>query len=184
MKPTESASVPVRNASASSGVAVKVDVGGGGRRPVAVFRDRAVGDARHEPATSFFPWATTNSTVWRHSRDRSRIPANRSSSYSPSGTGVVDERARERELLPREHLADDVVRQPHPEALGVDLRAVREQRLPALVQEVADVDQGREVVVAVRVEAALEPRRVRALLAPRRGTPCAAPSPARSTTPT
>ena len=56
------------------------------------------------------------------------------------GDAGVDERAGEHELLPREHLADDVVGEPHPEPVGIDLRAVREQRLPALVQEVADVD--------------------------------------------
>ena len=78
------------------------------------------------------------------------MPANRSSSYSPSRDRRVDERTREDELLPREHLADDVVGEPHPEALGIDLRAVREQRLPALVQVVADVDQRREVVLAIR----------------------------------
>ena len=39
----------------------------------------------------------------------------------------------------------------------VDLRAVREECLSPLVEVVADVDQRRELVFAVLVEAALEP---------------------------
>ena len=64
---------------------------------------------------------------------------------------------------------------------GIDLRAVREQRLAALVQVVADVDQRREVVLAIGVEAALEPRRRTGSPRRARGTPRAAPSRARST---
>ena len=51
-------------------------------------------------------------------------------------------------------------------ALGIDLGAVREQRGAALGEVVADVDERRELVLAVRVEAPLEPGRVRALLTP------------------
>ena len=43
---------------------------------------------------------------------------------------------------------------------------MRKQRGPALGQKVADVDEGREVVGAVLVESAFEPRGVHALLTP------------------
>src|SRR6478735_2877909 len=57
------------------------------------------------------------------------------------GNSRVDQRTCEHELLPREDLAYDLVRQTHPEPGRIDLRAVREQGLAALVQEIAHVDE-------------------------------------------
>src|SRR6476620_9205508 len=83
------------------------------------------------------------------------------------GNSRVDQRTCEHELLPREDLAYDLVRQTHPEPGRIDLRAVREQGLAALVQEVAHVDERGEAFVDRVVETlSLKPLGVRALLAP------------------
>src|SRR3954470_24966861 len=161
MNPTDSSSVPSCRACASGGVAVNVTSGGaaGGPSPRSTtvpFSTRA-----HDRACSFLPAATTNST--------STITLTNAGEQVvlelAVGLAVVDERTGERVLLPWEHFADHVVGQPHPKPRRVDLRAVREQCLAPLVQVIADVDQRRELVLAVLVEAPLEPRHVRALLA-------------------
>ena len=122
MNPTERSSVPSCNACGVGGRRGERDVGGSRGRAVAARRRRRdVVDARPDraPVPSCPPRRRT-----RRSSSSSgtvdalaRCPANRSSSYSPSGTPVVDERAGERELLPREHLADHVVGEAHPVAV-------------------------------------------------------------------
>src|SRR5580765_4069686 len=166
MKPTVRSSVPSCNAAASAGVAVKVTSAGSAGAP-SPRSTTAASEMRAQPrAWSFFPAATTNSTMTG--------PCGTTASGTIDGPGpesgeqiifelafghaVVDQRPHERELLPREDLADDVVGEAHPMTFGIDLRAVREQRRPPLVQVVADIYERRELVLAIGVEAAFEPR--------------------------
>ncbi len=81
----------------------------------------------------------------------------------PRAHPAVDQRARPHVLLPRERAPDDLVGQLHPEAVRVDLRAVGEERGPALLEVPADVDVGREPIAVVR-ETAFEPTLERALV--------------------
>src|SRR5437016_4653835 len=170
MKPTERSSVPSWSDAASTGVAVNVTSAGSAGAPSARSSTSASRTRAHPRACSFFPAATTNSTTTSPLRSGTvdgagAEPGEEIVFVFAFGHAVVDQRAHECEFLPREHLADDVVGKAHPVPFGVDLRAVRQERCPTRVQVVADVDERRELVGPVRIETALEPRRVRALLA-------------------
>src|SRR6266550_3606889 len=133
MNPTDKSSDPSCRACASGGVAVNVTSAASGAAPSPCSATDPLSTRAQDRPCSFLPAATTNSTstvALTYSREEVVLELT-------VGFAVVDQRPREREFLPREHLADHVIGQSHPEARGVDLRAVREQRFPALVQVVA-----------------------------------------------
>src|SRR5689334_19644518 len=143
MKPTERSSLRSCSACASGSVIVNMMSGS----PAAVSSAAALPSSSTRSATRrscCLPFATTKSTrVVMASRPTRGLAQACEEIVLVLAVAArhVDERAGERELLPREHPPDHVVGQAHPEAGRIDLRAVREQCLAPLVQVVADVDQ-------------------------------------------
>src|SRR6185369_11641369 len=121
MKPTERSSAPSCSAWASPGVVVNVTSAARSGAPSPRSITLASATRAHARACSFLPAATTNSTT-------------NSPRAAPSGTvdgsgaepgeqvvlelafgyAVVDQRAHEREFLPREDLTDYGVGKTHP----------------------------------------------------------------------
>ncbi len=143
MNPTERSSAPVAQRVGVGGRDREHDVGGSwapALRPCPTTRSSS--SVRVAAGLFLLALATTNSTSIASDR-RARVPDTGEEVVLVLAVALagVDERAGEHELLPREDLAHDVVGKPHPEAVRVDLGAVREQRLAPLVQVVAHVDR-------------------------------------------
>src|SRR6476660_909174 len=135
MKPTVRSSVPSCSAAASAGVAVKVMSAGSAGAPSPRSTTAASAMRAQTRACSFLPAATTNSTMtgpWGTTASGTIDGPSAESGEQivfelAFGHAVVDQRAHERELLPREDLANDLVGEAHPMTLGIYLRAVCEQ---------------------------------------------------------